>query len=496
MTETATESDPAAESDPPPVHSRVLDRLTSISPFSLALLGPLGFVGDQFPSLEIFKLFYLFGLFAFWPFAAMLVSAVRDAFSDEEQTDEADETDPRDWLVMDDGLRPTLAFLGSLIPTFLNPLVLRQDVMQLLGSFVAIVRHRGSLPSPETYAQSASYRLPVEGDWAVVNGSPIKDYSHSWFPATQRYAYDFVITDEEGRTRPEDADTSIENYYCYDAPVVAPADGTVVAVGDGDPEFPRGGGFSHPLKRSVVGNSVTIRHAESEYSTLVHLVPGSIAVEPGDRVERGEQIGRCGHSGNSAEPHLHFQMQDHPAFELAAGLPNAFDDIEVETPGTDVTKTADWTAPDTEEGRQYVHVGQRVSQADQLDQTATETEPDDTVDNRSWTVGRLLGGVASGVAVGGILTVFAGIFLSTLSTIAVVLGGAMGLAVASRLFESVTAGRSLGRDAVPFPAGLAIAAGLVSGLDVVAGVPEASAVPLGIGLFGLGFLSYVVSWRV
>jgi hypothetical protein len=371
----------------------------------------------------------------------------------------------------------------------------------MFGSAVAALRHRGSLPARGD-ERAVEYRLPVEGEWTVVNGSLDREFSHSWFPVNQRYAYDFVVTDEEGRTRPAGASAGIENYYCYDEPVLAPADGVVVDVFESDLEPGRGGGFSHPLKRSVVGNFVTIRHAESEYSTLVHLVPGSIAVEPGDRVERGEQIGRCGHSGNSAEPHLHFQMQDHPAFELAAGLPIAFDDIEVETPGTDVTKTADWTAPDTEDSREYVHVGQRVSQADQpepadrSDRTATETEPDDSVDSRSWTVGRLLGGVASGVAVGGILTVFAGFFLSTLSTIAVVLGGAMGLAVASRLFGSVTAGRSLGRDAVPLPAGLAIAAGLVGGLDVVAGIPEASTVPLGIGLFGLGFLAYVVSWRV
>jgi len=492
MTEPATESDPAAESEPPPAHTRLRERLTSISPFSLVLLGPLGFLGDLFPSLEIFKLFHLFWLFAFWPFAAMLLSPVRDAFGD----GETDETDPRDWIVMDDSWRSTLAFFGSLIPTFLNPLVLRQDMMQLLGSFVAIVRHRGSLPSPETYAQSASYRLPVEGEWTVVNGSPIKDYSHSWFPATQRYACDFVITDDEGRTRPEETDTSIENYYCYEESVVAPADGTVVAVGDGDPEFPRGGGFSHPLKRSITGNFVTIRHADSEYSSLVHLVPGSIAVEPGDHVDRGEQIGRCGHSGNSSEPHLHFQIQDHPAFELAAGLPVAFDDIDVETPGTDVTEVADWEAPDTEEGRQYVHVGQRVTQTERLDRTAPDAEPDEPVDSGPRTVGRLLGGVASGIAVGGILAAFAGIVLSTLSAVSVVLAGAVGLAIVSRLLESIVADRKRGLDAIRLPAGLAIATVLVGGLDAVAGVPETSAVPIGVGLFGLGFLAYIVSWRV
>lgn len=496
MTEAGTESDPASESDPP-VRSRLRGRVTSIEPFSLAFLGPVGFLGDLFPSLEILKLFYLFGLFAFWPFAAILVAPIRNAISDDEadEVDEPDEMDPRDWLVMDDGWRPTLAFLGSAIPTFLNPLVLRQDMMQLLGSFVAIVRHQGSLPSPEAYSQTGSYRLPIEGAWTIINGSPIKDYSHSWFPATQRYAYDFVVADESGRTRPESADTSIENYYCYEAPVVAPADGTVVAVGDGDPEFPRGGGFSHPFKRSVTGNFVTIRHADAEYSSLVHLIPGSIEVEPGDRVARGERIGRCGHSGNSSEPHLHFQMQDHPAFELSAGLPVVFDGVDIETPGTDVVEETGWEAPETDAGRQYVHVGQRVTHSEDADNVA-ESERDEPLDSRPGTAGRLLGRLSTGVAVGGILTAFAGVVSLTLSAVTLALAGAVGLAVASRLIGHVASGDEIEINAIGLPGGLAVTAGLIGGLDTMSAFSGANTFTVGVGLFGFGFLSYIVSWRM
>ena len=38
-------------------------------------------------------------------------------------------------------------------------------------------------------------------------------------------------------------------------------------------------------------------------------------------VRAGEQIGECGNSGNSSEPHLHFQLQDHQRVAIAAGLP-------------------------------------------------------------------------------------------------------------------------------------------------------------------------------
>ena len=47
-------------------------------------------------------------------------------------------------------------------------------------------------------------------------------------------------------------------------------------------------------------------------------------VRPGDQVVAGQQLARCGNSGNSTEPHLHFQVMDHPRPAFAAGLPFEF----------------------------------------------------------------------------------------------------------------------------------------------------------------------------
>ena len=44
------------------------------------------------------------------------------------------------------------------------------------------------------------------------------------------------------------------------------------------------------------------------------------------QVRRGQVLGRCGNSGNSSEPHLHFQLMDHPHHSVAAGLPFTFED--------------------------------------------------------------------------------------------------------------------------------------------------------------------------
>jgi uncharacterized membrane protein (Fun14 family) len=174
-------------------------------------------------------------------------------------------------------------------------------------------------------------------------------------------------------------------------------------------------------------------------------------------------------------------------------LPAAFDDVTVETPGTDVVEATGWDSPATAADRQYVHVGQRITH------TASEEHPaersDETaVHGDTYAANRLLGGITTGVAVGGILTVVAGIVLSSLSAIALAVAGAGGLAVASRLGRYAVG--SLGIDAIGFPAGLFTAATLVSGLSVTTALSAADSFVIGLGLFGLGFLSYAVAWRL
>ena len=48
-------------------------------------------------------------------------------------------------------------------------------------------------------------------------------------------------------------------------------------------------------------------------------------MRPGARLRVGDLIGRVGNSGNSTNPHLHFQVMDAPSFLDATGLPFVFD---------------------------------------------------------------------------------------------------------------------------------------------------------------------------
>ena len=74
------------------------------------------------------------------------------------------------------------------------------------------------------------------------------------------------------------------------------------------------------------GNHLVIDHGNGEYSLLAHFRKGTVAVKTGDKVEPGQLVGRCGNSGNSSEPHLHYHLQNAPRFGKGEGLPAQFRD--------------------------------------------------------------------------------------------------------------------------------------------------------------------------
>ena len=70
------------------------------------------------------------------------------------------------------------------------------------------------------------------------------------------------------------------------------------------------------------GNHVVIDHGNGERALYAHLVPGSIPVRVGTTVKRGQALGKCGNSGHSSEPHLHWHLQT----AEGEGLPPRFVD--------------------------------------------------------------------------------------------------------------------------------------------------------------------------
>ena len=83
--------------------------------------------------------------------------------------------------------------------------------------------------------------------------------------------------------------------------------------------------------RSVgVGNAVIIDHQNGEYSLICHFKHNSIRVKVSEKVKQGDVLGLCGNTGNTTQPHIHFNLQDGPLMHKANALPVQFKKIIID----------------------------------------------------------------------------------------------------------------------------------------------------------------------
>lgn len=83
------------------------------------------------------------------------------------------------------------------------------------------------------------------------------------------------------------------------SPVYATEDGTVSYVQIWDGSYDTTGMMSY-------GHMIEIRHADGNTTLYAHL--SEINVQQGEKVVRGQRIGRVGSTGNATGPHLHFEV--------------------------------------------------------------------------------------------------------------------------------------------------------------------------------------------
>ena len=146
-------------------------------------------------------------------------------------------------------------------------------------------------------------KLPFLGEWTVNQGYN-GEITHlgEW-----GNALDFVITDDDKKTY-TDSGTRKEDYFCYNKPVIAPADGYVYQISN----ITEDNEINNVNTKKNWGNTVVINHLNGLFSHISHLKKDSFKVRIGDYVTKGTVLATCGNSGRSPEPHLHFQMQLSP----------------------------------------------------------------------------------------------------------------------------------------------------------------------------------------
>ena len=205
------------------------------------------------------------------------------------------------------------------------------------------------------YESAVRYQFPFSGPWMVSNA-----HGPGMGHPVDLFAYDF--SKARGVSVHKDDGNKLEDWWGYDEPILAAADGVVVeanqAAGvpdqkplaplptaeqmgmkgvtltntlvtiDGEGAHYRPGNIcwtalSMEDRARINGAYVVIRHGDEEFSAYVHLRPGSLTVVRGDRVKAGQPIGKLGSAGHSNGVGLHFQVL-YKSDDMHAGLPVAF----------------------------------------------------------------------------------------------------------------------------------------------------------------------------
>lgn len=189
---------------------------------------------------------------------------------------------------------------------------------------------------------------PVTGRWLAVNSPADKVPSHGTHGYGQTYAIDIVAEPEPRRiagrpTNPQRPGFAWlwplvrrpQAYPAFGSPVLAVADARVVQASDSQRDhlsrtsplplfylmLLEGMARAMAGPHRVTGNHLVLDLGDGTYAMYAHLKRGSLKVRAGDRVTEGTVLAECGNSGNSTEPHLHFQLMDSPDLDTARGLP-------------------------------------------------------------------------------------------------------------------------------------------------------------------------------
>ncbi len=170
--------------------------------------------------------------------------------------------------------------------------------------------------------------LPFKGEWLVLWGGDTLTLNAHVNNPSQRRAADLVKVDAEGKDRKGEGKKN-SDYLCFGAEILAAADGTVIGAVDGVADNEPG--QMNPY--FVPGNSVTLAHEGGVHSMYGHLQLHTLKVREGAKVKRGTVLGLCGNSGNSSQPHLHFQLQDGPRLESSWGVEASFPEVRLTRDG-------------------------------------------------------------------------------------------------------------------------------------------------------------------
>ena len=200
-----------------------------------------------------------------------------------------------------------------------------------------------TLPVTSKFART-DWLFPLHGV-SYIGWGPSLHTGHRWV-LPEAYALDIARLGGGGLTY-RGAGTRFSDYYGYGTQIYAAGAGKVIEAVSDVPEdavmlqrpneptdayIARVQANQAKLMNSpsgIMGNHVVIDHGNHEYSLYAHMQPGSVRVRAGESVAAGAFLGRLGSSGNSTEPHLHFQLCSGLNALQCNGMPVGFSNIRV-----------------------------------------------------------------------------------------------------------------------------------------------------------------------
>ena len=153
-------------------------------------------------------------------------------------------------------------------------------------------------PSAAPSASPAAKPTPTPSPQPVVN--PVKLEHDVLDNVDKECIYLFPVPNSSEITQEYSAEhKAIDIAASSGSPVYAAEDGTVSYVQIWDGSYDTTGMMSY-------GHMVEVRHADGNTTLYAHL--SEINVQQGEKVVRGQRIGRVGSTGNATGPHLHFEV--------------------------------------------------------------------------------------------------------------------------------------------------------------------------------------------